>query len=343
MKFPKASASTIPYQLRPHKAIERNLFIAILRKLDNVSGIDLNKYRYVGFGAPFLEDFKLMHLELGIGDMHCIEYDKHAHSRQVFNNPYYFLQPFNCSSTQYISSEDFVQDKNQVIWLDFASPKQLRQQLMDVELLGTKVGKLDILKFTFNSNIKSFVDTHNIKKCFPIDGNKVLKFLQTDPTYQNYLPETTTANHIIENFSSVIRAMATRAITRGLGAGNASENFNHIASFTYADGQLMTTMTGIIEQKDDFKKITKQSGLDRWEFHEPETDKEFLNGNEISVPAMTVSERIEIDKQIPAKNIKDLISDLKFYYGNDEDEHIKLIEGYCRYYKFFPYYSRVTY
>jgi len=345
MKIGKASASTIPYQLRPHKAIERNLFIAILRRLDNVNGIDMNKYRYVGFGAPFLEDFKLMHLELGIKDMHCIEYDKHAHSRQVFNNPYYFLRLFNHSSTQYINSEDFAQDKNQIIWLDFASPGELRQQLMDVESLSRRVGKLDVLKFTFNSQLTSFVSSHHVKKGRDnvVDENKVLKLLREDPTYQNYLPESTTIKHINENFSAVIRAMAVRAVERGLASANSNQHFNHISAFSYADGQMMSTLTGVIEEKDNFNKILQQSGLTNWDFYQPETSDEFITGNEISVPAMTVSERIEIDKKIPAKKIDDLIAELKFYYGNSEDEHAKLIEGYCRYYKFLPYYSKVTY
>ena len=300
-------------------------------------------HRYVGFGAPFLEDFKLMHLEFGINEMHCIEYDLYAHSRQVFNNPYNFLRLFNDSSTKYINSPNFAQNKMQIIWLDFASPKELRQQLLDVELLAQKVGKLDILKFTFNSHIDSFVSSHHIKKCRPVNENKVLQFLQNDATYQNYLPESTTAKHIAENFSSVIRSMAVRAIHRGFSAANSNENFNHIASFNYADGQLMTTLMGIIEEKDNFAKILKQSGLFQWEFYQQESSEEFISGHDITVPAMTVSERIEIDKRMPAKDINNLIKRLGFFYGTSEDEHAKLIEGYCRYYKFLPYYSKVTY
>lgn len=343
MKHQKGSASTIPYQLRPHKAIERNLFVAILRKLETINDINLGKYRYVGFGAPFLEDFKIMHLDCGIVDMHCIEYDKHAHSRQLFNNPYRFLKLYEYSSTSYVTSSDFKQDKNQIIWFDFASPKEFAQQLIDIELLCEKVGKLDILKFTFNSQVLSFVSSHHIKKCSPPDGARILKFLQNDPTLQNYVPENTSGNQIIENFASVVRAMGLRAIKRGLAKADSKYVFNHIASFNYADGQHMTTITGIIETKENFSKIAKQSGLAEWEFFQSENEDEFITGNEIAVPAMTISERIEIDKKIPAKSTKEIINNLSFLYGTTQDEHEKLIEGYCRYYKFLPYYSKVTY
>jgi hypothetical protein len=338
------SASTIPYQLRPHKAIDRNIFISILKQLDRATDIDINSYRYVGFGAPFLEDFKLMHLEFGTNDMDCIEYDKHAYTRQMFNNPYYFLKLFNCSSTEYINGEDLKQDINQIIWLDFASPGQFRQQLLDIELLSEKIGKLDIVKFTFNANIPSFISSHHIKKCNPADSIKILKFLREDPTYQNYLPETATVKHITDNFPAVVRAMAVRAINRGLSRSDEEDvTFNHLSSFNYADGQLMTTITGIIEASAKFKNILQQTKLSEWEFFSSIMNDEFIVGNEINVPAMTISERLEIDRKIPVKNINDLANMLTFSYGKDADEHMQLLEGYCRYYKYLPYYSRVTY
>jgi hypothetical protein len=88
----KFSGATIPYQLRPFKAIERNLFIELLRSLESSPDISLIDYRYVGFGAPFLEDFKQLHLALRISDMDCIESNDFAQTRQLFNNPYNFIR-----------------------------------------------------------------------------------------------------------------------------------------------------------------------------------------------------------------------------------------------------------
>ena len=93
------SGATAPYQLRPHKAIERNLFMDLLKRIDAANNVDLTKYRYVGFGAAFLEDFKVCHLELGIKVMDSIEMSKFAYSRQIFNNPYNFLTLYILSIT----------------------------------------------------------------------------------------------------------------------------------------------------------------------------------------------------------------------------------------------------
>lgn len=334
------SASTIAYQLRPLKAIERNLFISILKKLDRFSAIDLSKYAYVGFGAPFFEDFKLMHLEFGIVDMDCIEYDDFAYSRQIFNNPYYFVKLYNTSFTNYITSDNFRQDRNQIIWLDFASPKEFRQQLIDIELTSQKCERLDILKFTFNAHLKSFV--HHIN-CKPFDYKNILKVLKNDPTYQLYLPESITTKDISDDFSSVIRAMGIRAIKRGLSKANKGITFNHISSFDYADGQAMTTSTGIISNATEFDEILKQSGLRPWEFYQPMPTSELIGGNEIAVPVMTVPERMKIDKLIPLTDTINLAEVIEFSFGDSKEEHSKLVEGYCRYYKYLPYYSKVTF
>jgi hypothetical protein len=340
----KITGATIPYQLRPHKAIERNLFISLLRILDIPSILDLKKYRYVGFGAAFLEDFKLIHIEIGIENMDCIEIDFFAYSRQCFNNPYPFIDIFNLSSTEYIVGREFKYDRSQIIWLDFAKPKEFRQQLMDIELLAEKVSSLDILKFTFNCQLSSFISSNKIK-CSELDCDKIIAFLKNDATYQLYLPEKIGSKDIMFNFSGVLRAMAVRAINRGLSKGNNGLIYNHITAFSYTDGQEMTTMTGVITKEEEFQLILNQSKLAEWEFYSPASKySEYIAPNEIVVPAMTVSERIEIDKKMHSiSDISKFAKSLDFLYGTDESEHLILINGYHRFYKYLPYYSKVIY
>jgi hypothetical protein len=337
------NASTIPYQLRPHKAIDRNLMISILKKLDRYSGIDLEQYRYVGFGGAFLDDFKLMHLEFGIHHMDCIEGDKHAYSRQQFNNPYRFLNLYLTSSTDYISGTNFKYDKSQFFWLDYAEPGSIKQQLLDIELLAEKLIAFDILKVTFNAKASSFASSHAINEKDPQLNSKIVELLKKDQTYELFLPDHVTEKNISDDFSMVIRAMAVRAINRGLTRSINTLSFNHIASFSYQDGQRMTTMIGIICEKETFKSVLKESGLNKWEFFQPEIITEFIGAHRIEVPAMTVMERVKIDKHIPIKSAESLSKELKFAYGQNDGENLKLLEGYCKYYKYLPYYSKVTY
>lgn len=339
----------IAYQLRPRKAIERNLFLSMLRRLDRHSKIDLENYRYVGFGAAFLEDFKALHAEFGIIKMDCIEADSFAQSRQNFNNPYEFIKLFSKTSTQYITEGDFKQDCSQIIWWDYVEPKSLRQQLKDIELTGQKVSDLDILKFTFNAELESFANTHKKHSTYKliafriVDSKEVLHFLQNDATYKTYLPDTITEKNIEEDFSAVIRAMAIRALKRGLKESNPNLEFHHLAAFTYADGATMTTLTGVVCIKENFKNILDDSGLNKWEFYQGDTENEIIPSAYIEVPVMTIPERVEIDKRIHFEDPETIAKGLTFYYGNSIEEHIEYILGYCKFYRYLPYYSRVIY
>lgn len=355
MKKSKISGATIPYQLRPRKAIERNIFVDLLKRLSSYNKIDFQKYRYVGFGAAYLEDFKQMHLELGIITMDCIEMDENAYTRQIFNNPYYFVNSYNASSTEYIDC-DIKYDKNQIIWLDFTSPGLLRQQLSDIEMLCSKLGELDIIKFTFNSNFASFISSHHIKNtevefnnlteyplCSVTDLKNILRFLKDDPTLNIYLPEEIDQRDLMQ-FDKVIRAMAVRAIKRGLKQSVSHLNFQHLTAFTYADGQKMTTISGIISSDDEFNAILSQNKIREWPFYNNgEGSSEFMNAIKIAVPDMTVAERIEIDKKIPSQEIEKIAEGLNFFYGGDLKEHVELIKGYHTFYKYLPYFSKVIY
>ena len=337
------NAYTIPYHLRPLKAIERNLFVTLLKKIDNHGSIDLSDYRYVGFGAPFLEDFKLMHLEFGIFDMDCIEYEYYPFSRQAFNNPFNFVKLYHESCTDYINSGDFKQDKNQIVWLDFASPREFRQQLFDVELISAKLADMDIVKLTFNANDTSVVSSNQIKKCSPPDYAKILDFFKKDQTYKTYVPATIRSADFIHDFSVLIRSMAINAVRRGLATQGNDLEFNHLTSFSYADGQMMTTITGLICSKEKFDALKVGSGISKWEFFQDELASPFITSNEIVVPVMTISERMAIDKLIPLPSAKEMAEQIDFFYGSNEDEHLRLLDGYRRYYKYLPHYSKVTY
>jgi hypothetical protein len=152
-----------------------------------------------------------------------------------------------------------------------------------------------------------------------------------------------TENDVAEDFSMILRAMAVRAVNRGLAKAETSFTFNHISSFTYEDGQRMTTMIGIVCERDKFKGVLKESGLKKWEFYQPETSVEFIKAHRIEVPVMTIMERVKIDKYIPVSNAEILSSKLRFAYGRNPSENRRLLEGYCKYYKYLPYYSKVTY
>jgi hypothetical protein len=69
------SGGQLPYQLRPNKAVERLMFIELLGRLDPDLSIGQN-YRYVGFGGPQMEDFRLLHERFPVMKMLSLEKEK---------------------------------------------------------------------------------------------------------------------------------------------------------------------------------------------------------------------------------------------------------------------------
>ena len=76
-----STGSSLPYRLRPNKAVDRELFLSLLMRL--APKFALERYHYVGLGGPFLEDFRMIHGRLGIAKMTCIETEEQVHKRVV--------------------------------------------------------------------------------------------------------------------------------------------------------------------------------------------------------------------------------------------------------------------
>jgi len=170
-----------------------------------------------------------------------------------------------------------------------------------------------------------------------------LNFFRNEPGFQDYFPDHFQTKHIINDFSVLLRAMGIRAIKRGIATSGHNLQFNHLSSFTYRDGQMMTTVTGIMAPKEIFNDIKIESSFQDWPFFQADSPDEVIPSNHIIVPSMTIAERIAIDKLIVSNTPKKVAEKILFKYGNGQDEHFQLIEGYCKYYKYLPYFSKVTF
>jgi len=84
------SYNSINYTLRSSKSIERKVIFEVIKEI--VPPQELKNYRYIGFSSPFYADFRLVHRELGIDSLVCIEGggDK---ERMEFNKPYRCVIP----------------------------------------------------------------------------------------------------------------------------------------------------------------------------------------------------------------------------------------------------------
>lgn len=329
-----SSGGSIPYHLRQNKAIERNLFIESLRRLNNYTNI--SEYVYIGFGGPFLEDFKQVHNLLKVNKMISIEGNDNVHKRQQFNKP---LSCINLGDTPEMSG-DFINrynfDDKTIIWLDYAMPSQLNTQLNELVSLITKLKPKDIFKITLNANPESLGKNPNELDPRPFRYQKV-----NDILTENFLPMNTTEEDVgFKKYPTLLVNAMKRAIEHGL-RGRNDIRVHPLTSFVYKDGQQMVTLTAIVLENSDEEeaKFIDSSRIRNWPFYAGEWRKP----KNINVPTMSLKERIHIESLLPEASVDNIHEELGFYIGSNSSGANIDLSNFIEYYKVVPWYSKVLF
>lgn len=325
------SGGSLAYQLRPNKAIDRNLLIDLLGKLNRT--VNISDYYYYGFGGPFLEDFKLMHAHLRIGKMISIEMDKDVHLRQKFNSPLNCIEFINGSSEEFIESESF--DDPSIVWLDYVEPAAIGQQLKEIDYLVTKLKAGDVLKVTLNSNPSGLGGSQTEEKDLQEIRLEILESRLND-----YFPIGTQPEMLVHSRFGIVMFKALElAIKKGMG-GKPKEYFQLLSAYLYKDGgHQMLSVTGIILEDDETKidQFFSVTRLRNW----PLGLFEWAEPKLINVPELSVKERIHIDNLLPQSDSETIKESLGYRIDGDDKEMNSLIQNYITYYRLYPLFSKV--
>lgn len=323
-----SSGATIPYHLRQNKAIDRNLFVDLLAKIARYRNI--SEYKYVGFGGGFLEDFKQLHASLRIDRMVSLDESENVVARQKFNLPHSGVMPLKKKSGEYLNEQDFKEPT--IVWFDYTSP-ELATQLSEVELLVRKLDRGDIFKVTFNASTEPLgkpvtsesIHEFRLARLLERAGIYAPADLDVDDVTYKWYPKT------------VLRCVESAA-KRGMDTKPRSI-IEPLAAFSYADGQQMVTFTGIILDQLDRQPFLDATRLQHWPFR----CSGWGDLKSISVPQFSAKERLYIESRLPAEeNAKKLICELGYYVGDNESEGEELMANFVRYYRMYPWYSRVV-
>jgi hypothetical protein len=163
-----SAGSSLPYRLRPNKAVDRELFLSLLVRL--APALSLENYQYVGLGGPFLEDFRLVHARLGLKAMTCVEAEKQVHQRQQFNCPIASIECVHKTLEDYIDGHEFKVPA--IIWFDYTEPKGITTQ---IERFARTVGTVplgSVLRVTLNANPSSLGKPDPSELSIEIDGEE---------------------------------------------------------------------------------------------------------------------------------------------------------------------------
>lgn len=333
------SGGYVPYHFRQNKAIDRHLFVELLHRLQKE--LPVRSYRYVGFGGPFLEDLKLMHAHFGISKLVSLEIDDRVLRRQKFNKPVSCIDLLSRKSADFIDEDGF--EEKTILWLDYASPKQLRQQLEEVQKACGKMAIGDVLKVTLNANMSAYVPNLDTKSA----SERVTAF-KTKVGNDYYPPELQEAAfEDVTSFPAIVLKSFERAVKRG--AAGADCVFQPLAAYAYSDGShSMLTTTGVMLGHDAQarREFLAACELDSWEFATSEWAVELTQPNQIRIPDLSLRERLYLDTQLPklrtdkrlSKRVLKKIGPALTSRSEDEEDALK---QYALFYRHFPYLSRI--
>jgi hypothetical protein len=314
-----SAGSSLPYRLRPNKAVDRELFLSLLTRL--APTLALEKHHYVGLGGAFLEDFRLVHARLGIDRMTCVEVEEEVHKRQLFNRPIESVECVHSSLEEYLDGHGF--DRPAVIWFDYTEPKPITEQIGRFARTVGEVQLNSVLRITLNAQPGSLGEPNpklsgqalwawrlerfrdRLGALFPSD-------LKADGMEtRTYGPSVLRALHLA--VQKEVLSHADRKIVWAL-------------STHYADGQPMVTAALMVCGADDTSIDPLVKG---WTYYSP-PDRPLR----VDLPALSTLERLTMESNDDAKaKLGFALPESKL--GEDPFEVFK------KFYRIYPHFSRV--
>lgn len=331
------SGETVPYRLRPHKAVDRRLFLALLSRCER--WVDLNDHVYASMGAYSLEDHKLVHRMLGVRRLLTFDMLPAVVARQKFNRPADGCRCVCLTSGQFtadvsssVESAGIADAEGFVVWLDYTSPKEIPVQLREFQKLVAQFAPGDIVRVTVNAEFDYWAGPKKRRdgSPIPLPEKQATALKHLIDKLGEYMPNGIKAEQLdAEGTARVLSAAFGIAANKGVPArdGNLLEP---ISITRYADGQQMLSMTSIVVPRDDRDRMRKQMALKDWPF----ASTGWQDVKSLIVPDLTVRERLYLEQ-----NARKTGAHIEKAVGFDFDEVTGMpgfIENFKQYYRHYP-------
>jgi hypothetical protein len=333
------SGEAVPYQLRPNKYVERQLFLELIDILFDFLGS--REYCYISMGGRFLQDLRAIHVKLGLKNLISIESDKTTYQRQLFNKPFSIIRCENKSSSKMIADfseyeKDF-KDQGFLIWLDYASAADRGQQLKEFSELINKLSPNDIVKITMNISLHSLgIEKDNDES--PADLQKQ-RLDRLTSQMEDFISEVYRDPSFMtdDGFRAIVLEAIEKAASEGL-QSRPDLVAEPLAIFTYQDGNhRMLTLTCILLEKNKVISFREKINQHPWGFF----TGNWKDGQEIAVPDLSAKERYKIHESLLSEESTEIIKNLGFKLHRRDKDSVKIINQYALHYKRYPSFVRI--
>ena len=343
------------YHLRINKAVDRFLLIEALAQLPYV---DRKQYRYYGLGGPFLEDFKLLEHYFPEIKKRSYECDDETYKRQKFNcfsrtielvkgdmleglretdgQDYPTVVWFDCTQADSKIFKDYADilslvSNRSIVKLTMRVGRRMPEDYGRLEsdllnVINVSIDAHDKLKMEVRNQIKDALkkNVHDcIEDSFPFSRNMrdIRGLLPLDYECQLKQPQGP-----IRMLKCAVEKVIGQVFLPGCG-----RTFRLLDISYYSDGTTMLSVMGAVLDDDNERQFMEN--FKGTHFYGATWDKM----NQIDLPALTVEERLKLNKVLPAS--EDCSAMLKRELGYDlEKDHNDSESEYGMYGKYYRYY-----
>ncbi len=322
--------ASLPYRLRPNKAVDRALFLSLLSWIS--PELRLKDYPYIGMGAEFLEDFRMIHARIGISEMTSVECDPQIIKRQEFNKPLESIKCVEATIEQYLEKTTIRTPT--IIWLDYTDPTSLKLQIETflATLRDCPVGS--IVRVTLNANSGSLGNPKPGEMTSKIDSGSgdisqplhIWRLAKLREKLGDFVPNSLEPSSMVaKEFGGALLKILQFSVDREF--KHSRDRVIHWALAThYADGQPMVTATAILTGLDDTKI---KDLIERWEYASLPSSPLKLD-----LPSLSTKERIHLESKIQ-KGTEMTYTIPKGKLGEDP------VECFEKFYRIFPHFGSV--
>ena len=347
-----------PYHLKTNKAIDRFLLLELLK---NIS--DYSQYEYIGFGGPYLEDFKLFQHYYPDISLTSVEKDEDIYKRQCFHRISSKIKLIQ-KDIDYFFEKIYSAKKKAIVWLDYTDLSEsnftnfqealqkipvgsivkftTKAELPDTTLYDFRDNLLDSLRQSSKENNWSPVILPQIEQLIQdsLDTSVAERKLRTA---LNGLidPKTNFENIDKEEFLKILLKAINTAAQKAL-QDYVHKQFQILHVCYYSDMTLMLSVTGIC--LDPEHRVEEMAPFQNYKFLFNESSQEI---QKIDVPILSLKERLLLESYLPCKfkNPEDighyLASILSYPLGRSPSRNKKQLALYNDLYNYYPVFSKI--
>lgn len=328
------SGQDIPYQLRPNKFIDRQIFVELLSRL--VAPRDPETYAYVSMGGRHLVDHHAIYGKLGVQALFSFDMDANEVARQSFNKPIGKAICVEMSSADLPRQIDvmlarFRRIENLIVWLDYTTADRRAQLQEAVETL-VRLKHGDVFRITLNANAQT-LGAGEKWKTSGAEGPAKYRADCLREQVGEYLPTVVTEINDVSLpgvLADCVRLAAERAQSL-----QPNLRFVPVLITSYRDGARMVTVTCAVSERSAPESFPN-SNFFRWKF----ACRKWDDMQYIQAPILSSKEQYRLDEYLHL-GPRRMLSALKFLPGSDEVSALEAVKSYKSFHRYYPKFRHI--